>query len=209
MTRIFGRLNGKAFDMLPWQMHHVAPRRHQICPYPHTCTALMLAHCLLHRRRQSRRRKSPLRAHTCSLHACSMPARVHRANMPCICMYLSCPYLCAVSVCTRLPRFLCLYIFESSASCVRSVRWMYPGATTHLVSSFTGHDHWGGGSSPSKMGSRRRPLYCHAAWPTLVHFVLAVTLSMPRRDLTSILPPTQHPCNHPPPHPHTLHTAFQ
>jgi len=29
---IFGRHNGKAFDMLSWQMNHDAPRRHQICP---------------------------------------------------------------------------------------------------------------------------------------------------------------------------------
>jgi len=184
--------------MLPWQMYHVAPRRHYICPYPHSCTALMLAHCLLHRRRQSRRRKSPLCAHTCSLHACSMPVRVHCANMPRTCMYLPCPYLRAVSACTRLPCFLCLYRFESSASCVRSVRWMYPGAPTHLVSSFTGHNHRGGGSFPSKMGSRHRPLHCHAAWPTLVHFVLTVTLCMPRRDLTSIFQPTQHPGMQPP-----------
>ena len=45
---IFGRQNGKAFEMLPWQLHHDAPRRHQICPYPYTCTAHMLANCMLH-----------------------------------------------------------------------------------------------------------------------------------------------------------------
>jgi len=116
--------------MLPWQMHNDALWRHQICPYPYTCTALMLANCLLHRRRQSRRRQSPLRAHTCSLHACCMPTRVHRARMPFL--HLPCPYLHASSVCTRLPCSLCLHRFESSASCVRSARWVYPGAPTHV-----------------------------------------------------------------------------
>ena len=108
--------------MLPWQMYHDAPRRHQICPYPYTCTAHMLAKCLLHRRRQRRRRQSPLRARTCSLHACTMPARVHCACMPCIFLHLPCPYLCVSSICAQLP----------SASCVRSARWVYTGAPSHV-----------------------------------------------------------------------------
>jgi len=56
----------------------------------------------------------------------------------------------------------------------------------------------GGGIPPSIMGSRRRLLHCRAAWPTLVDFVLTVTLSTYRRDLTPILSPTQHPCMQPP-----------
>ena len=109
-----------------------APRRHQICPYPYTCTALMLANCLLHRRGQSRRRQSPLRARTSALHECAMPALVHRAHQPCTFLHLPCPYLRASSVCARLPCFLCLHRFESSASCIRSARWVYTGAPTHL-----------------------------------------------------------------------------
>jgi len=55
----------------------------------------------------------------------------------------------------------------------------------------------GGGLPPSIMGSRRRLLHCRAAWPTLVDFVLTITVSTYRRDLTPILPPTQHPCMQP------------
>ena len=40
------RQNGKALDMLSWQIHHDTTRRHQICSYPYTCTVLLLAHCL-------------------------------------------------------------------------------------------------------------------------------------------------------------------
>ena len=61
-----------------------------------------------------------------------MPARVHRARMPCAFLYLPCPYLRANSFCARLPCFLCLHRFESSVSCVRSTRWVYTGALTHL-----------------------------------------------------------------------------
>jgi len=83
-----------------------------------------------HRRRHSRRRQSPLHART--LHACAMSARVHRVRMPCTFLHLPCPYLCASSVCARLPCFLCLHRFESSASCVRSTRWVYTGAPAHV-----------------------------------------------------------------------------
>jgi len=34
--------------MLLRQAHHAAMRRHQICPYLYTCTAVILANCLLH-----------------------------------------------------------------------------------------------------------------------------------------------------------------
>ena len=55
-----------------------------------------------------------------------------------------------------------------------------------------------GGFPSSIMGARRRHLHCHAAWPTLVYSVLTVTFSMPCRDLTPILPPTQHLYMQPP-----------
>ena len=49
----------------------------------------------------------------------------------------------------------------------------------------------GEGLPPSIMGSQYRHQHCWASWSTLVDFVLTVTLSMYRRDLTPILPPTQ------------------
>ena len=59
-------------------------------------------------------------AHVHCMPACVMPACVHCARMPCTFLHLPCPYLCASSACALLPCFLCLYRFESSASCVRS-----------------------------------------------------------------------------------------
>jgi len=169
-------------------VHHDALRLHRICLNPYTCTALMLAHCLLHRCRHSRRRQSPLRARTYSLHACAIPARVHRARMPCTFLHLPCPYLRASSVCAQVPCFLCLHRFESSASCIRSARWVYTGALTHLS-----HNHWDP-PPPSVMGLRCRHLHFCVAWPTQVDFVFSVTLYMHRQDLEPILPITQYSC---------------
>jgi len=64
----------------------------------------------------------------------------------------------------------------------------------------------GGGLPPSILGMGRRHPW-RMALPTLVDFVLTVTLSMHHRDLTPILAPTQHPCMQSPPatHSHPQH----
>ena len=132
-TLTFGRQNGKAFDVLPWQMQHDTTRWHQICPYPYTCTALMRANGLLHWRRQSQCQQSPLGARNCSLRACTRPERVHCARMPCTFLHLPCPYMRASSVDARLPYFLCLHKFESLDDCVWSALWVCTGASNRAT----------------------------------------------------------------------------
>jgi len=106
---IVGRQNCKAFDMLPWQMHHDAPRRHQICQYPYTCTALMLANCLMQRRRLCQRRQLLL---LCTL--LPIPALFARdCQASFVCIDLS-------------PRLLAYGLL------VRSARWVYTGAPAHV-----------------------------------------------------------------------------
>mmetsp|Transcript_45810 Transcript_45810/g.67162 ORF Transcript_45810/g.67162 Transcript_45810/m.67162 type:complete len:203 (+) Transcript_45810:408-1016(+) len=160
--------------MLTWQMHH-ALRRHQICPYPYICTALMLANCLLHRRRHSRRRQSPLRARTSALHECAMPALVHRAHQPCTFLHLPCPYLCASSVCARLPCFLCLsprlLAYGLLGGCTQ--------APLHMPQPL------GGESPPQSWACGGDTYEWRAAAPTLFDFVLTVTSSIHRRDTYS------------------------
>jgi len=97
----FSWQNGKTFNMLPWQMHRDTLYQHHICPYQYTCTALMLANCLLLWRRPSRRWSSLLCACQRSLHACAMPAREHHARMLCsslrassVCLGLLCFLVC-------------------------------------------------------------------------------------------------------------------
>jgi len=45
-TQMGMRQYGKALDMFSWHLQHKTKRRHQICPPPHTCSALLLSHCL-------------------------------------------------------------------------------------------------------------------------------------------------------------------
>jgi len=163
----------------------------------------MLAHCLLHRCRHSRR-QSPLRARTCSLHACAIPARVHRARMPCTFLHLPCPYLRASSVCAQVPCFLCLHRFESSASCIRSARWVYTGALTHLS-----HNHWD--PPPPQSWACGVDIYI-SAW----HGRLRLTSCSPLPSTCTAkilnLSSQSHntlACNYFPPHTHTLYTAYQ
>jgi len=140
--------------MLSWQMHHAAPRRHQICPFLYTCTTLMLANCLQYPRRHRRRRQSPLRARTRSLHACVMPARVHRARMPCGSLRESyvCSRLLCLLVCIHLSP--CLIAYGLHGGCAQAPLNI-PNIPPCPLSQAT---TIGGGPPPSIMGARRRHL---------------------------------------------------
>ena len=66
------------------------------------------------------------------------------------------------------------------------------------MSSFPGHDHWGGTSLPQSWARGSYTNDRRAAATTLFVFVLTATCSMLRRDLTPGLAPSQHLCM--PPH---------
>ena len=64
--------DGRAVDMLPWQIHCDTTLRHQMCPYPYTCIAFLLAHChyrvIQHQRFDARH---ALCSAYCLAHACT------------------------------------------------------------------------------------------------------------------------------------------
>jgi len=172
-------------------------------------------------------RACPAPSCTCPAHTCAQALFARGCHASFVCIDLS-PRLLAYGLlggCTQVPLHIWVHAYLYCA--IYNKRWacihfgdicipawncvggyvltippapypnLLPSATTSSVSSFTATTI-GGGLPPSIMGSRRRHVHCCTAWPTRVDFVLTVTLSMHRRDLTPILPPTQHTCMQPP-----------
>jgi len=135
----------------------------------------------------------------CVRHACACPSCAHA-------LWLPARKLCLLAVVV----LACMHTFESLLNCVRSAWWVCTGASKHPqhppVSSFTGHDHWGGtpplnngrAASTLTIGARQRLLWLTSFTP-LTSVCTAKTLHLsfhPHNTFTS-------------PHTGTLHTACQ
>jgi len=178
--------------MLPWPIHNDAPRWHQICQYPYTCCPHASSVCV---------------------HLSSFPClHTHEFSMSCVrgvgvqtnvgtCVPLLCDILRTLGadmfqwcLCTCL-KFCCWLCSHHSPLHILKPPPQHPPCYLSQTTTI------GGGLPPSIMGSWR--LHCCAEWRTRVDYVFTTTLSMPRRDLTPILPTTHHPCMQPFSAPHS------
>ena len=150
-----GRQNGTAFDMLPWQMHQGPPIpmdcRSTAVPWGRRSLAKNVPLQKMFHRKGDKPFACAYMFIACVRHARACPSYAPALHLPALALPIPACKLClravamlplfagrAASAGALAPALLCSALlcfatrFESLPSCVRSARWVYTGAPTHV-----------------------------------------------------------------------------